>query len=63
MKSKELVNQQYKELAAQLGDAYFTLSKLNLRIKTLEEQMEGLNMAAPLLTAAELELLKEKDSE
>lgn len=63
MKSKELISHQYKELAAQLGDAYFTLSKLQLRIKTLEESMEGLNMAAPLLTNVELELRKEKDSE
>lgn len=63
MELQKRINERYKELASQLGDAHFRLSKLKLQIEQIEQEMEGLNTSLPHLIQLELkEKAKEKGS-
>ena len=56
MKSQELLNEQYKDLVAQLGDAKLKIKKLEKHAQELENQIEAIDKVAPILFKIESEL-------
>lgn len=52
----------YKDLCAKLGDAQFNVRQLNKRIQEIEEEIDELNSAYPLIVGY-LELAEKKSKE
>ncbi len=60
----ELVQKQYKELSAQLGDCHFQIKKFKDQIVEIEKNIEKLNSGYPLALASLAKVeLESKDDE